>query len=266
MTLLDPAAKKRAAIEAAKALSQSAKPDALATKPPEVKRVLIDPEKAESRIRIVADNSVSMSDSLSGVWSIDPKDSKMEAAKKGIVEFLRNCTLNKDAVAIHFLNKYNSFESEDTDGSILIPSLINNSTLSTDLILIASSIDNKSIVPIDGTPLYPTLINAMNTTPLCTRIVAFSDGQPDNQTNEEDAIKKAIECKIPIDTVFFGDARSKGASLMQTLAERTGGIYIVFDPAKGVNFASAFKYLAPVNRLRLMNAEFKAKLERGEIK
>ena len=53
---------------------------------------------------------------------------------------------------------------------------------------------------------------------------------------------------------------------MQRLAEATGGIYLVFDSNKGVNFAQAFKYLSPTKRLMLMNAEFKAKLERGEVK
>ena len=53
---------------------------------------------------------------------------------------------------------------------------------------------------------------------------------------------------------------------MRRLAEKTGGIFLKFDPAKGVDFKTAFKYLAPGKRLALMDAEFKRKLEAGEIK
>jgi hypothetical protein len=53
---------------------------------------------------------------------------------------------------------------------------------------------------------------------------------------------------------------------MKEIASETGGIFIAFDPAKGVSFASAFKYLTSGKRLMLMNEEFKKKLESGEVK
>jgi hypothetical protein len=51
-------------------------------------------------------------------------------------------------------------------------------------------------------------------------------------------------------------------NLLRYLSAQTGGYFLHFDPAK-VNFAQAFKYLAPVNRLMLASASFRADVESG---
>jgi hypothetical protein len=191
----------------------------------------------------------------------DTYSNKIKEAKKGVVEFLRNCTPNKDAVAIHLLNTLSSRLEEGKE----LPKALQLCTLETDLVYLASSIDIDSISPMGGTPLFETLLKALKIEPKATRLIAFSDGEP-NWYDREEIYELAKASSIPIDTVFFGTVPSRGADTMQEIAERTGGLFLAFDPAKGVSFASAFKYLSPGKRLQLMNAEFKAKLERGEIK
>ena len=142
---------------------------------------------------------------------------------------------------------------------------IEQSTLETDLIKLALAVDSEAISPTGGTPLYETILKAQEATPKATRYVAFSDGEPNNFINEEKVIEQAKKDETPIDTVFFGSSDSS-AEVMRRLAEKTGGIFLKFDPAKGVDFKTAFKYLAPSKRLALMDAEFKRKLEAGEIK
>ena len=258
-SIQDPVARKKALIEAAKA--RSALDKGAIQQIPTKKIEFISPENATNKIRIVVDNSGSMS---TNVLDKDKKEStSMEEAKKGIVEFLRNCVPNKDAVAIHLLNN-NTRYSYDYDNSNLLPNLISNSTLETDLVAIASAVDDPSIAPTGGTPLLERLNDALDASPTCSRIVAFSDGEAFGDKNQ--VCEKARAKKIPIDTVYIGEKGEDGHLLMQYLAEHTGGICLVFDPAKGVNFAEAFKYLTPQKRLMLMNEEFKAKLERGEIK
>jgi hypothetical protein len=76
-------------------------------------------------------------------------------------------------------------------------------------------------------------------------------------------IAKATGSGIPIDTVFFGgDYRKREMELLKYLSVQTGGYFLHFDPAK-VNFATAFKYFAPVNRLRLASGSFRASVESG---
>ena len=71
---------------------------------------------------------------------------------------------------------------------------------------------------------------------------------------------------VPIDTVFFGsEGRQREIELLKYLSSKTGGYFLHFDPAK-VNFAQAFKYLAPVNRLMLASASFRAQVESGAQK
>lgn len=269
----DPIAAKKALIEERKRQAAAAKGELL-VQPKKEEKKFIPPADAINKIRIIADNSGSMGSyaDYSSTNKFTEENRKLNQAKKGIIEFLRNCVPNKDAVAIHMLNKYtrNTYQEEYMeDESSTISDLINNSTLCTDLVLLASAVDNDAIKPIGGTPLFEVIARVLITEPKATRIVAFSDGAPDSSDTinyEIDAIKSAQEKKIPIDTVFFGSALDKGAEVMKDIAEKTGGIYISFDPAKGVSFATAFKYLSPGKRLMLMNAEFKAKLERGEIK
>jgi len=253
----DPIARKKALIEEARRKNQPTAEDATLARV----RDLVKPADAPSRTRIVFDNSGSMADSLNAQGK---PSTKMKEALKGCIEYLRNCTLNRDAVAIHMLNSYSSRYWEDEESGI--SDLINNSDLTTDLLRLASALDNKNLVPTGSTPLYETIIAALEAEPKLTRMVAFSDGEPNNFNGEDRAVALATRFKVKIDTVYFGHAASNAASVMKRLAEATGGIFIVFDPIKGVNFATAFKYLTEGNRKLLMNAEFKAKLERGEIK
>lgn len=261
MNLLDPNAKKAARIAqakaeaSAKAASQEVKPDAIATR-----TSLIKPEEATERIRIVFDNSSSMSHHIDG----DYNKSRISEARKGIVEYLRNCQLNRDAVAVHFLNNYASYRYEDAPNRLL--PLLEKSQLTTDLLLLASAIDSPDIAAIGGTPLFEITEQALATPPEATRLIIFSDGEPNNKLKKEFCINEALRKKVPIDTVFIGDRYDRGAVLLQEIAERTHGIYIVIDSTKGADFKTAFKYLAPTKRLMLMDKSFKEKLERGEVK
>ena len=273
MSIFDPLAKKKAAIDAARARkeaanSQNSKPeDAALTR----MNSLIKAEDAPERIRIVVDNSGSMAYHLTLANGVS--STKMEEAKKGIVEFLRNCVPNKDAVAVHLLNlPYQAnFEdyASDEDNQLTqfkMPDIIMNAVLTTDLVLLASNVDIPAIRPTGGTPLYEKIYDTLEAEPKLSRMVAFSDGQPNSTAKEGVAISLAKRYKVPIDTVFFGASSELGATYMKRLAEETGGIYIAFDPAKGVDFATAFKYLSPGKRLMLMDKSFKEKLERGEVK
>ncbi len=260
------AARKRAQIEAAKAAARAAKGELVKSSTPKEKIEFIPPSEATNKLRIVFDNSGSMNKLIQDKQAV-------EHAKEGVVEFLRSCTLNKDAVAIHLLNNVPVYKhrglydpEDEAMGTNSIPQCILNSNLLSNLVSLASAIMDTSIGATGGTPLFETIRNAQNTTPSATRYVAFSDGEPNNNKFEADVIAAARAKETPIDTVFFGSADSPGAKVMKSLAEKTGGIFLIFDPAKGVSFKDAFKYLSPAKRLMLMNAEFKAKLERGEIK
>ena len=199
---------------------------------------LVSPSDCSERIRVVFDDSGSMS------------GASIREAKEGCVEFLRNCIPGQTAVAIHLMNP--------KDQRYLDP-LIMNAELSSDLIKIASSI--AAIEAPGGTPLFPTILRALRATPCATRLIAFSDGSPDTQEEKERAISLANKLKIPIDTVFIdgGYSNSAASALMKEIADRTGGYFL--DLQRGSSFKNAFKYLAPINRLRLSDGNFRALLE-----
>jgi hypothetical protein len=214
------------------------------------------PDKCPDRNRIVFDDS----DSMYG---------QIENAKKGVVEYLRNCILNQTAVALHFMNT--------TTWS---------TALRSNLIELGQDIEEVHLAS-GGTPLFETLRDALLAEPTLTRLIAFTDGAPGDslqaiyseeiQTTRNDvpyqesadviiriAHEVGKDC-IPIDTVYFGYENSSAMSLLRYISDQTGGFFLHFDPAK-VNFKTAFKYLAPVNRLQLMSGSFRASLERGEQK
>jgi Mg-chelatase subunit ChlD len=208
----------------------------------------IKPEDAPERLRIVFDDSGSMA----GV--------KMSNAKEGVVEFLRNCTPNQTAVAVHLLNNEPSWNVEGAE----IPPLIKDSILTSDLLMLASEIKSEAVDATDGTPLYEKLVEALEAMPRATRLIAFSDGVP-RQSRESKfrAFKLAKEFNIPIDTIYIsmGYSDTSAVENMKEIAEATGGYFL--DLSKG-DFKKGLKYLAPTKRLMLADSSFKAAVERGQ--
>jgi Mg-chelatase subunit ChlD len=196
----------------------------------------IVPALAKERIRIVFDNSGSMS------------GQKLQDAQIGCEEFLRACTLNQTAVAVHPMT-----------GTAL--------TLTADLPALATSVHGIKIA--GNTPMFQTLTQAQYAEPKATRFIVFSDGAPTDSAKEERIIA-AIQAKTPIDAVLIweggsGVERSSEYLLLKEIADRTGGIFLVFDRTK-VNFQYAFKYLAPNLRLALSDGTFRADLQNGKIR
>lgn len=245
---------RRAQIEAARASAKTAK-----TGEPTALVQYVSPDKCPDRNRIVFDDSGSMG-------------MQVENAKKGVVEFLRNCIPNQTAVALHFMNTTSW-----------------NTQLRSDLPLLGQDILECELRS-GGTPFFNTLKKALEATPILTRLIAFTDGAPTDQLEAEESeaagmqgyyshqwdtwkasadviIKIAHgiggEKPIPIDTIYFGYGNEQNMKLLRYLSEATGGFFLHFDPSK-VNFKTAFKYLAPVNRLQLTSGSFRASLERGE--
>jgi hypothetical protein len=240
---------KRAAIEARKALTAPA-----GANPSAIVRY-IPPGECPDRNRIVFDDSGSMCGYI-------------EDAKRGMIEYLRNCIPNQTSVAIHFMN-----------------STTCDSQLESNLLKLAGDIREMNLRS-GGTPFFNTLKKALQATPTLTRLIAFTDGSPTDMLSAEEStemssswdtsfawtssadiiIKIAMStgAGIPIDTVYFGKGNEdrREIILLKYLSSKTEGYFLHFDPAK-VNFAQAFKYLAPVNRLMLASASFRAEVESG---
>ena len=238
-TVSNPNAGKLAALKAAREAAQ-AKPDALVK--------WISPAEARNRDRIIFDDSASMG-------------SEIENAKTGTIEYLRNCPPNQSAVAVHFLN------TQDEELA----------SLNSNLMQVAERLKAKSLKS-GGTPLFSVTMKALNTGPTLTRMIIFTDGEPtdslveyDSRAEKEDLLRnadiviaRANELKAPIDTVYFGPASQERAiKFLKYLAEKTGGYFLHFDPAK-VSFAKAFKYLAPANRLMLASESVRREIESGK--
>jgi Mg-chelatase subunit ChlD len=196
----------------------------------------ITPAVAKSRIRIVFDDSGSMA------------GQKLQDAQIGVEEFLRACKLNETAVAVHPMN-----------GKAL--------DLTADLPKLAMS--THGIEADGGTPMFQTLTQAQYAGPKATRFILFSDGAP-TDSGKEGCIGTAILAKTPIDTVLIWDGgagveRSSQYVLLKEIADKTGGIFLVFDRTK-VNFQDAFKYLSPGLRLSLSDGQFRADLQNGKVR
>lgn len=252
------------AIDAKKAAIEAAKQKALPSgeQPQQALVKWLSPAEVSDRIRIVFDDSGSMA-------------GQIENAKKGVVEFFRNCIPNQTACALHFMNT-TSFPTE----------------LQTNLMKLGADVEEYYLKS-GGTPFFNTIMRALKATPKLTRMVVFTDGSPTDVLEAEKeetsslvgyysfnsqqgwissadvVIKHTKELgNIPVDTIFFGPVTTyteKPRELLKYLADKTGGFFMVFDPAK-VNFRTAFKYLAPVNRLMLTSGSFRASLEAGEVK
>ncbi len=247
---------KKAAMEAAKNASAGAKALGSGQSASAIMKYILPAECAD-RIRIVFDDSGSMS-------------SEINNAKKGVVEFLRNCIPNQTAVAVHFMCTKTW-----------------STALRSDLPLLGADVEEAQL-RLGRTPFFNTCKHALEATPKLTRLVAFTDGSPTDELESEAStevqqywgnnqdrwmhsadviitVSKSLGT-VPIDTVFFGPAAEytqRQRDLLKYLSDQTGGFFMVFDPAK-VNFKTAFKYLAPVNRLQLTSGSFRAALERGE--
>jgi Mg-chelatase subunit ChlD len=196
----------------------------------------IMPALAKHRIRIVFDNSGSMS------------GQKIQDAQIGCEEFLRACTLNQTAVAVHPMT-----------GKAL--------ELTADLPKLAASIHGVKIA--GETPMFQTMTQAQYAEPKATRFIVFSDGAP-TDSGKEQRIAVAVEAKTPIDTVLIweggsGVERTDEYELLKEIADKTGGIFLVFDRTK-VNFQDAFKYLSPTLRLALSDGNFRADLQNGRVR
>lgn len=195
------------------------------------------PEKATDKIRIIFDDSGSMS------------GQKIKDAIDGTIEFMRNCVLNQTAVAVHPMN----YKAVDT------------TAITTNLPAMAVLI--AQIRTTGSTPMFQTWEKALYSEPKATRYIIFSDGQPDNIIGKEECISKCIEDKTPCDTVYItNNSLLDDSELLKEIAERTGGLYLKFDRSK-VNFKTAFKYLAPVLRLQLAaSVEMQKNLQEGKLK
>lgn len=207
------------------------------------------PEAMLERLRVIFDDSGSMGSTQSGT--------KLDDAKEGTVELLKNCVPNQTAVAIH------PMEYRFTDLTKLTTNLP------------ALSILVRGIPSGGGTPLFETLRHAQLAEPKATRYIVFSDGCPnhyDINNHKDETIQRAIEEKTPVDTVLITQEmdeqllkESHEYKLLQEVAEKTGGFFLVFDRSK-MDFKKAFKYLSPKLRLMLMNEQVRKDLEEGKLK
>lgn len=210
------------------------------------------PELAQEALVIVFDDSGSM------------HGQKIKDAHEGITEFMRECVPNETAIKIAPLN------------AAPLPYTCNLPKLATEVVNIKDSGD---------TPLYEVtqanMVPEGKITP--RRMILFSDGSPNdagswNDWREETefmhsgphnlTVTMAQERGIILDTCLIADANySKDDAeyqIMKDLAEKTGGIFIVFEKGK-CSFKHGFKYLTRGNRLLLMDSSFKAALEEGKI-
>jgi hypothetical protein len=174
--------------------------------------------------------------------------SLLQDAQIGCEEFLRACTLNQTAVAVHPMS-----------GTAL--------AITADLPALAASIHGIKIA--GNTPMFQTLTQAQHAAPKATRFMVFSDGAP-TDSGKEERITAAIQAKTLIDTVLIwevgtGVERSSEYMLLKEIADRTGDIFLVFDRTK-VNFQDAFKYLSPNLRLALSDGNFRADLQNGKVR
>jgi Mg-chelatase subunit ChlD len=238
---------KKTGLAAALEAEEKAKREAAALLPPPEKKLtnsqqkrkekgFVEPEHAKDRIGIIFDDSGSMS------------GQRIKDAQVGTIEFLRYCTVNQVAVAVYPMNK----EPIELD---------------TNLPELAALVG--CIRATGSTPMFETLEKAQKAEIQLTRLIIFSDGRPDSETDKENCINRAIEAKTPIDTVFISTMYMgeyvEGGEILKEIADRTGGYFLVFDRNK-VNFGTAFKYLSPGLRYQLAAESFRTSVEEGSVK
>lgn len=206
----------------------------------------IEPEKATERLRLIFDDSGSMS------------GEKIKDAREGTIELFKNCGINQTAAAVHTLNDANQDLTKLTTN---LPAL---------------SVLVQSIPSTGGTPLFKTLQRAQMATPKATRFIVFSDGAPDwgdADHYKDSTINWSQQNKAPVDTVLIVDSYTNQSTLKQSaeyillkeLAEKTGGYFLVFDRNK-MDFKQGLKYLAPKNRLMLASESNREALQQGKLR
>ena len=196
-----------------------------------------------NRLGLVMDDSGSMS-------------CRMKDAHLAIDTFIKNCNASDTALALYPLNAE--------------PKSLTN-------IFAAIGIYASTIYATGGTSLY-TKLQEMLEKENITRAVAFSDGSPtDNRTQYQSAdcdynslvdshtntIRKYVEKKVPIDTIFIGEFGSSGYMTMKRIADETGGIFLHFTDASVL--AKSLKYLTPHYRALLMDKATREKVEKGML-
>ena len=211
----------------------------------------LDPQKMPTKLAIIFDDSGSMASATESRGK-----PKIDDAKTGIRNFSAQCNPRDTALAVYPLN---------VDMKPL--------TCNFDLLNLLVG----SIGPTGGTPLYGKTTEMLKSEDGYTRGILFSDGEPTDEgygsydpddgdapasNNKENMIHLAREKKVPLDTIYIGLDQCKGYDLMKEIADRTGGIFIHFKDS--ASLSANLKYLAPALRGILMNAELKAKIERGE--
>lgn len=190
---------------------------------------IFDPLSKTNRIGLVIDDSTSMG------------TEGMAKAREAVDAFIKNCNPNDTAIAIYPLNE-------------------NPQALSNDFALVG--IYASTIQATGMTPLYDKLEELLRNNPI-TRAVAFSDGEPNGHYTEQDCVEKYVEKKVPVDTIYIGQADEHGFAIMRSLAEKTGGIFLHFTNTSVLS--KSLKYLSPRLRYMLENAELKAKVEKGQL-
>ena len=147
----------------------------------------------------------------------------------------------------------------------------------------------KEIKATGGTPLYWVTQENIKSDEgvIPNRMVLFSDGEPDNgmerpfndetqkwgepefSAQHKATIEAANKSAIPLDTIWIApenyDKESNEYRIMKDLADKTGGIFLVFEKGK-VNLAHALRYLAPGLRGYLMDSNFREAVESGQQK
>lgn len=255
-----PQERKKAAMEAARMAALENKNSNHSSEAPIIK--YIDPSSVKERIRILGDDSGSM-------------DSQFKNATRGIEEFLRNCIPNQTAVAVHWLNNSSSNFTEEEQSEPY-----DTTKLTTNLPRLSRAV-KETLANSGGTPLFTVLKGLFDFEPKLSRAVLFTDGQPTDFNidfycskqkewlpSADIIIEIAVRMHIPIDCVFFGEDTyhsQKPIELLKYISEKTGGFFMIFDPKK-VDFGTAFKYLAPVNRMMLASESVRKEIESGKRK
>lgn len=204
----------------------------------------INPKELPNRLGLIFDDSGSMS------------GKPLEDAKLAVQNFTNNCNKMETSLCLYPMNgPARSLTIDYTSLNVLV-----------------MGINDRDL---GGTPLYTVLKKLLDNEDI-TRGVIFSDGSPTDShydwqgssidqptsTVKDMSIHDAKQKGIPIDTIYIGMKGLPGYKEMEWIAEQTGGIFIHFEDSKSLS--NNLKYLSPALRPLLMNAELKAKIQKGE--